>query len=121
MRTPQILTALLLVAAVAGGVVLERFVVAPAGENPAPAGAAAATQYVCPMHPEVVRTAPGTCPICGMQLVAAAPASAGLPEVTVSAAVANSLSVRTARVRRTTLWREARVPAYVQGYTAGRR
>ncbi|OGI40840.1 MAG: hypothetical protein A2V91_06355 [Candidatus Muproteobacteria bacterium RBG_16_64_10] len=120
MRTPQILTALLLVAAVAGGVVLERFVVAPAGENPAPAGAAAATQYVCPMHPEVVRTAPGTCPICGMQLVAAAAATpAGLPEVAVSAAVVNSLGVRTARVQRTTLWREARVPAYVQGYTAG--
>ena len=22
--------------------------------------------YVCPMHPEVVREGPGTCPICGM-------------------------------------------------------
>jgi Heavy metal binding domain len=25
--------------------------------------------YVCPMHPEVVRNAPGKCPICGMSLV----------------------------------------------------
>lgn len=25
--------------------------------------------YVCPMHPNVVRDAPGTCPICGMDLV----------------------------------------------------
>jgi Cu+-exporting ATPase len=25
-------------------------------------------QYTCPMHPEVVRDAPGTCPICGMAL-----------------------------------------------------
>ncbi|WP_138933059.1 heavy metal translocating P-type ATPase [Roseovarius arcticus] len=30
----------------------------------APAG----TQYTCPMHPEIVRDAPGDCPICGMAL-----------------------------------------------------
>jgi len=27
------------------------------------------TEYVCPMHPEVVRPEPGSCPICGMDLV----------------------------------------------------
>ena len=27
-----------------------------------------ATEYTCPMHPEVVRDAPGSCPICGMAL-----------------------------------------------------
>ncbi len=27
------------------------------------------TDYVCPMHPEVVREEPGQCPICGMDLV----------------------------------------------------
>ncbi len=27
------------------------------------------TGYVCPMHPEVVRPEPGSCPICGMDLV----------------------------------------------------
>jgi P-type Cu+ transporter len=26
------------------------------------------TQYTCPMHPEIVRDAPGACPICGMAL-----------------------------------------------------
>jgi Cu+-exporting ATPase len=26
------------------------------------------TEYVCPMHPEIVRTGPGSCPICGMAL-----------------------------------------------------
>jgi Cu+-exporting ATPase len=31
---------------------------------PAPAG----TTYTCPMHPEVVRDRPGSCPICGMAL-----------------------------------------------------
>jgi Cu+-exporting ATPase len=24
--------------------------------------------YTCPMHPEIVRDAPGSCPICGMAL-----------------------------------------------------
>lgn len=28
--------------------------------------APANTQYTCPMHPEIVRDAPGPCPICGM-------------------------------------------------------
>jgi len=27
-----------------------------------------AAEYTCPMHPEIVREAPGTCPICGMAL-----------------------------------------------------
>ena len=27
-----------------------------------------ATEYTCPMHPEVVRSEPGSCPICGMAL-----------------------------------------------------
>jgi Cu+-exporting ATPase len=26
------------------------------------------TEYVCPMHPEIVRSEPGSCPICGMAL-----------------------------------------------------
>jgi Cu+-exporting ATPase len=26
------------------------------------------TEYVCPMHPQIVRNAPGSCPICGMAL-----------------------------------------------------
>ena len=28
-----------------------------------------ATQYTCPMHPTVVQDGPGTCPVCGMDLV----------------------------------------------------
>ncbi len=28
-----------------------------------------ATEYTCPMHPEIVRNEPGACPICGMDLV----------------------------------------------------
>jgi heavy metal translocating P-type ATPase len=28
----------------------------------------AGTEYTCPMHPEIVRSAPGSCPVCGMAL-----------------------------------------------------
>jgi Cu+-exporting ATPase len=33
-----------------------------------PPGPPKASQYTCPMHPEIVRDEPGTCPICGMAL-----------------------------------------------------
>ncbi|HVV85900.1 MAG TPA: heavy metal translocating P-type ATPase [Kofleriaceae bacterium] len=37
--------------------------------TPPPAGAAQAeVEYTCPMHPEIIRKGPGTCPICGMAL-----------------------------------------------------
>jgi P-type Cu+ transporter len=41
-------------------VVMDR--VTPAGSSPA------GTTYTCPMHPEIVRDRPGSCPICGMAL-----------------------------------------------------
>jgi membrane fusion protein, copper/silver efflux system len=28
-----------------------------------------AVEYTCPMHPQIIRSEPGTCPICGMELV----------------------------------------------------
>ncbi len=34
----------------------------------APPAAPAGTKYTCPMHPQIVRDAPGACPICGMAL-----------------------------------------------------
>jgi P-type Cu+ transporter len=34
----------------------------------APTAFPGATEYVCPMHPQIVRPAPGNCPICGMAL-----------------------------------------------------
>jgi Cu+-exporting ATPase len=49
---------------------LERFRAHPEawlGQAARPA-AAAGRRYTCPMHPEIVRDAPGSCPLCGMAL-----------------------------------------------------
>jgi Cu+-exporting ATPase len=49
--------------------------------KPAVAGAAPpGTAYTCPMHPEIVRDAPGDCPICGMALVPIAGTGNGQPD-----------------------------------------
>ncbi len=40
----------------------------PAGNDGARAGYGTAVEYICPMHPEIRRPGPGTCPICGMGL-----------------------------------------------------
>jgi hypothetical protein len=36
---------------------------------PGAAQVASGTRYTCPMHPEIVRDAPGSCPKCGMTLI----------------------------------------------------
>jgi Cu(I)/Ag(I) efflux system membrane fusion protein len=36
-------------------------------------------KYRCPMHPDIVRDEPGTCPVCGMTLVKVEPASEPAP------------------------------------------
>lgn len=67
-------------------------------------------KYVCPMHPQIVQDAPGSCPICGMDLVARTldPPAGPHPEVRLAGAMIQALNVRTARVERGTLWRYIR-------------
>lgn len=38
------------------------------GDRPEPKPMPAGTQYTCPMHPEIVKDGPGSCPLCGMAL-----------------------------------------------------
>ncbi len=38
------------------------------GHQQGPAQEQSGTEYICPMHPEVVRSEPGSCPKCGMDL-----------------------------------------------------
>ena len=62
--------------------------------------------YICPMHPRIVQTEPGgSCPICGMDLVARekAASSEGYPQVFLQAAVIQNMGVRTAPVQRKVL------------------
>ena len=40
----------------------------PVGESTAAKAPAVSSKYTCPMHPQIVRDAPGNCPICGMAL-----------------------------------------------------
>jgi Cu+-exporting ATPase len=37
-------------------------------ESEVPVASSTRTEYTCPMHPEIVRPGPGSCPICGMAL-----------------------------------------------------
>src|SRR5215472_4280453 len=48
-----------------------RYLTAPTAADPPKSGASG--QWTCPMHPEIVRNAPGGCPICGMALEPLAP------------------------------------------------
>lgn len=38
------------------------------GDRPKPEPMPKGTQYTCPMHPEIIRDKPGSCPLCGMAL-----------------------------------------------------
>lgn len=99
--------------------------VATAADDPATRHAREHTEpmYRCPMHPDVVKDAPGTCPICGMQLVEFQPDSGPEPasqaatsageEVRISPAVVNNLGVRTEAARLAPLERRAETVGYV--------
>ena len=54
-------------------------------------------KYICPMHPQIVQDEPGSCPICGMDLVAKeiepTPAAAALPTIASASTPAASESV----------------------------
>ncbi len=58
--------------------------------------------YVCPMHPEVTSDSPGSCPICGMDLVlhkhgkAETDAAHAHPVVTISPEIIHNLGIRLA-------------------------
>jgi membrane fusion protein, copper/silver efflux system len=56
--------------------------------------------YTCPMHPEIVRNAPGSCPICGMDLVKKDDGSTAIKDVQLEALLkpANAFVVSTVPV-----------------------
>jgi len=64
--------------------------------------------WVCPMHPEIMQDHPGTCPICGMDLVEARDHTGHDHGVRVDTASIQKLGVRLASVQKTTLSRDVR-------------
>lgn len=70
-------------------------------------------KYVCPMHPSVISDDPNAiCPICGMDLVLLETGGdAGVVQLT--STVINSLGVRTAKVKRKTLYRRIDSVGYI--------
>ena len=73
--------------------------------------------YTCGMHPQVVQEGPGQCPICGMDLTPlrdSAAAPGGLTDVHVEPGVILSTGVRTAPVRRQTIFRHLRTIGEVE-------
>ncbi len=72
--------------------------------------------YRCPMHPTVVSNRPGSCPVCGMDLVPDQPGGSGhegghgaeVAEVRINPATVQNMGVRTARVERRGLSRTVR-------------
>ncbi|MGK0359056.1 MAG: Cu(I)/Ag(I) efflux system membrane fusion protein [Bradymonadia bacterium] len=75
----------------------------PAHDHAASAGGAPTISYTCSMHPQINQDEPGTCPICGMDLVqrvvgARAKDGEG-PEVTIDPVTRQNMGVRLARAK----------------------
>ena len=64
-------------------------------------------KYVCPMHPQIIKDEPGSCPICGMDLVPKMidPNTGKHPAVSVKGEIIQSMGLRTEAVSKDTLWR----------------
>ncbi len=86
----------------------------------AEAGQAAETEFYCPMHPSVVRDAPGSCPICGMPLSQRARTGAqAMPEGVLARVQLTPLKVAIGRIATTPvryqlLSREIRTVGFVE-------
>ena len=64
--------------------------------------------WVCPMHPEIMQDHPGTCPICGMELVESKDHATHEQGIQIDTASIQKLGVRLASVRKSNISQEVR-------------
>lgn len=64
--------------------------------------------WVCPMHPEIIQDHPGSCPICGMELVESRNTAAHEHGIHVDSASVQRLGVRLATVKKSRISQEIR-------------
>lgn len=65
-------------------------------------------KYVCPMHPQIVMDAPGTCPICGMTLEKVEMGGdQAQVQLNVSGGMQQALALKVAKAHHQTMWRSA--------------
>lgn len=73
--------------------------------------------YTCPMHPDILQEKPGSCPICGMDLVPEdhedRHAAAG-PTVSIDSRVVQNMNVRIEPVRRRDVQRDLHAVGYLE-------
>ncbi len=84
-------------------------------DSPAENNASEQSQtYTCPMHPHIHSDHKGSCPVCGMDLVIAKASKETAPkgEVSISPIMQNNLGIKTAIVKRRTIYR----PIHSYGY-----
>jgi Cu(I)/Ag(I) efflux system membrane fusion protein len=113
----------LVVLAVAAGVLLEQAFDLVGGRTAGDGGpdsSGTQSRYICPMHPEIVREGPDSCPICGMDLVLADPAGSEettegeSPVVWIEPEIEHNLGVRTAPASFRLLQRQIDTVGYVE-------
>lgn len=107
---PLARAALLIAAGIAVGFLLRGGATEPPPATPTDE-AAALTVWTCSMHPQIRRSEPGACPICGMDLVPAEASGdgAGLRELSVSPEQRELMRIRTTAVERRTVETEIRL------------
>ncbi|HEY0667972.1 MAG TPA: heavy metal-binding domain-containing protein, partial [Sphingobacteriaceae bacterium] len=54
-------------------------------------------KYTCPMHPQIIKDAPGSCPICGMDLVPVNTGN-GVAEITLSESQIQLANIKTMEI-----------------------
>ncbi len=127
MMKKLISTILLLTAGVIVGMSIDHFLSSQADDDSVAETALTHAQkhldpnYVCPMHSQILSGEPGSCPICGMDLVKIKTTQSDAddnddpyPTVRVASTMINNMGVRVAQVERKTLVRQIETPGFVK-------